>query len=536
MVRYLEYVVVGGGPAGVQVSYLLKKAGLQHLVLERASIAGSFFARYPRQRKLISINKVYTGTDDPEVNMRWDWNSLLADSGPLFRDFSKEYFAGADALVEYLQAFVSEHELPIVFDFSVSKIERDADGFVVTSSAGTSVRCRHLIIATGVSKPWSPDVEGIEHCDNYTTASSNPEDYVNKRVLFIGKGNSAFESANNLISHAASIHLASPNAIRMAWSTHYVGHLRAVNNNLLDTYQLKSQNAVLDGNIERIERVGEEFEVTFAYAHANGEIEKLRYDRIVLCTGFRFDTSPFEDPCVPEMTHCGRLPLMTDEWESTNVPGLFFAGTLTQQRDYKKYMSAFIHGFRYNARALVRMLEERYHETPWPRRSVAQTTEAVRDALLERMNQSSALWQQPGFLADVIQLNTSNATASYLEELPVDYIKRVGRGRALMLTLEYGPAVEDPFKVNRVHRENSKSAADSKFLHPIVYLLEDGVVTATHHVIEDLAAEWYEPEHVNPLHAFVESVLHEVGSPLRSARSAPPVSGVVPSRDVEEVG
>jgi hypothetical protein len=42
---------------------------------------------------------------------------------------------------------------------------------------------------------------------------------------------------------AAVIHVAGPHSIRMAWRTHYVGHLRAVNNNFLDTYQLKSQNA-----------------------------------------------------------------------------------------------------------------------------------------------------------------------------------------------------------------------------------------------------------------------------------------------------
>jgi len=39
----------------------------------------------------------------------------------------------------------------------------------------------------------------------------------------------------------------------------YVGHLRALNNNLLDTYQLKSQNALLDGNIERIDRRGDRY-------------------------------------------------------------------------------------------------------------------------------------------------------------------------------------------------------------------------------------------------------------------------------------
>ena len=45
------------------------------------------------------------------------------------------------------------------------------------------------------------------------------------------------------------MHVAGPSPLRLAWKTHYVGHLRAVNNNFLDTYQLKSQNAVLDGSM-----------------------------------------------------------------------------------------------------------------------------------------------------------------------------------------------------------------------------------------------------------------------------------------------
>lgn len=528
----VDYAIVGAGPAGLQLSYLLKRAGLEHVVLERAPMPGSFFAKYPRQRKLISINKVYTGLTDPEVNMRWDWNSLLADTGPIFRDFSEEYFADADALVSYLQAFAAEHELPIRYGFSAAAIERVSAGFEVTASDGTQVSCRRLVFATGVSKPWYPDIEGIEHCDCYTQASNRPEDFRNQRVLFVGKGNSAFESANNLISHAASIHVASPNPIKMAWRTHFVGHLRAVNNNLLDTYQLKSQNAVLDASIERVERIDNELEVTFAYTHANGEVEKLRYDRVILCTGFRFDVEPFSPSCQPELTECRRLPLMTDEWESTNIKGLFFAGTLTQQRDYKRYMSAFIHGFRYNARALVRFFEQRYHDTPWPRRSVAQSTIPLRDVLLERMNRSSALWQQPGFLSDVVLLNTSNQSSSYLEELPVDYVKRATRGWALMLTLEYGPTVDDPFHVERVHRKNARDASDSKFLHPIVRLLEDGAVVSEHHVIEDLASEWREAEHIEPLHHFVQAVLERLAG--ADTRPTEPVfSGVVPSQNTK---
>lgn len=46
-------------------------------------VLGNFFARYPRHRKLISINKRNTGRTNKEFNMRHDWNSLLSDDESL---------------------------------------------------------------------------------------------------------------------------------------------------------------------------------------------------------------------------------------------------------------------------------------------------------------------------------------------------------------------------------------------------------------------------------------------------------------------
>ena len=61
----------------------------------------------------------------------------------------------------------------------------------------------------------------------------------------------------------------------------------------------------------------------------------VEYDRIILCAGFRFDTKPFDQGCRPALTMGQRLPEQSPEWESTNVPGLYFAGTLVQARGYK---------------------------------------------------------------------------------------------------------------------------------------------------------------------------------------------------------
>ncbi len=504
------YLIIGAGPAGVQLSYFLAKAGLKHRVLEKAEAAGTFFRDFPRHGKLLSINKVYTGTDDPEINMRWDWNSLLSEDGPLFKDVSKRYFADAIDVVTYMKKFVDHHQTPIDFGFDVQRIERDGSDFVVKATDGRIVSCERLIIATGMYKPWEPDIPGIELCESYADVSVDPQDFVNQRVLILGKGNSAFETADNLVETAASIHVSSPQPLKMAWRTHFVGHLRAVNNNLLDTYQLKSQNAVLDADIKKIERHGDGLAVTVAYAHADGEVETLYYDRAITCTGFQFDRAIFADNCMPELRSCGRLPLMTSQWESTNIPGLFYAGTLMQSRDYKKYMSSFIHGFRYNVLALARMLEQRFHGTPWPSRAVGRSATELNEALFARMNKSSALWQQPGFLVDVVRVDATGASSEYYEELPFDYAKDsvMHKGLWLVLSLEFGKEKAlDPFHVQRVHRSDIDRAALSLFLHPIVRVFEDGVQVAEQHVLEDLAAEWREEEHTAPMHAFLERVL-----------------------------
>ena len=77
--RHHEYCIVGAGPAGVQLAYFLHTSPepRDYIVFERAANAGSYFETYPRHRTLISINKRYTGSDNFELNMRHDWNSLL---------------------------------------------------------------------------------------------------------------------------------------------------------------------------------------------------------------------------------------------------------------------------------------------------------------------------------------------------------------------------------------------------------------------------------------------------------------------------
>ncbi|WP_019499189.1 NAD(P)-binding domain-containing protein [Pseudanabaena sp. PCC 6802] len=511
----LDYLIIGAGPAGIQLGYFLEQAKRNYLILEAGASPATSFKQFPRHRQLISINKRYTGYDDPEIKLRWDWNSLLSnDNELLFTDYSKDYFPDADALVQYLGDFVNRFKLNIEYDRRVTSVTKDGT-FKVTDSQGKVYACKRLIIATGLAKPYLPPIPGIELAENYTDVSVDPEDFKNQRVLIIGKGNSGFETADRLAATTAAIHVVSPTSITMAWKSRYVGHLRAVNNSILDTYQLKSQNVILDAFVGKIAmRDDGKYVVSFSYTHADSEQEDLIYDRVIVCTGFRFDTSIFDETCLPELTINNRFPRQTSSWESTNVKDLYFAGVLMHMRDFKKKASGFIHGFRYNIRALYRVFEQKYHQQAWPCRKLEPTATSLTEAVLQRVNRSSALWQQTGFLCDLIVVPGSGEAAQYYEEVPTDFIHDSEWGQSehyYTVTLEFGydilETIPDPFAIPRVHKDDIDNSALSTGIHPIIRHYHGSTLVAEHHVIEDIASEWCEDIHEQPLQQFFQEKL-----------------------------
>ncbi|HEX2355807.1 MAG TPA: NAD(P)-binding domain-containing protein, partial [Micromonosporaceae bacterium] len=488
----MDYVVIGAGPAGLQLAYYLEKAGRDYVVLEAGRSPGTFYRTFPRHRRMISINKPHTGWHDAEKDLRVDWNSLLSDDPALrFTHYTGRYFPHADDYVRYLTDF--GRGLNIRYGRRVHRVSR---GFEVDCETGETFAADRVVVATGFGAMNVPAIPGIETTERYWDVPVNPEEFTDQRVFIIGKGNSAFETADNLTEHAAVIHVAGPRSINFAWRTHFIGHLRAINNNFLDTYQLKTQNMVLDGDILRIERRGGEYVITFAYARRD-KVVQLAYDRVIACTGFRMDSSIFAADCRPELTINDRFPALTAEWESVNVPGLYFAGTLTQSRDFKKHTSAFIHGFRYGIRALVHMLDQKYHGVEWPHRTVP--SDALADAVLARINRTSALFQQFGFLCDVI-----TPEGRYYEEMPLDYVPFAD---CVTVSLEYGAGHDaiDPFDVPAGRRWEADETHDDRYLHPVIRSRRHNEVIATCRLPEDICNDWTDEKvYREPLRAFIE--------------------------------
>ncbi len=511
-----DYIIIGAGPAGLQLAYYLQKKGYDYVILEKEAKAGAFFEKYPRNRQLISINKIYTGYDDKEINLRWDWNSLLCDNDDLlFKHYSKDYLPDAKVLVNYLNDFSDHYQLNISFNTEVAKISKKNDQFIIQDKAGETYIGKRLIMATGMFKPYIPKIEGAHLVrENYGNVSVDPMDFCDQRVLIFGKGNSAFELAENLLATTSLIHLTSPQPVKMAWRSHYVGHLRAVNNNLLDTYMLKSQNALINGEISKIEKAGEKYRVSIEYNLANDEVEQLDYDRIIFATGFEFDDSLFDDSCKPAMAIHNRFPDQTSDWESVNVKDLYFAGVLMHMRDYKKKQSGFIHGFRYNIAIMSRLFSQKYHQEKLPFEALALSPEKIGEKIIERVNKTSSLWQQTGYLADLVVLDFENQKARYYESLPVDYIKESDLGQNefyYVITLEFGQDLIDKtfdiFAIDRVHKDDYGNADKSTGLHPIVRGYSKNELRSVHHVIEDFASEWKEEVHSIPLEKYFQ---HEI--------------------------
>lgn len=510
--QHHRYLIVGAGPAGLQLSYYLQQAGSDYLTLERADAPGEFFRRFPRHRGLISLNKVHTMSTDPEIRLRWDWNSLLHEPFVLpFADYSRDYYPAADDLVRYLADFAAHHRLAVRYRTTVERVAKTTDGFLV-HTADQVYSCECLIMATGWGHANIPDVPGIEHAVGYETMSTDPADYAGQRVLILGKGNSAFETASAILGQAAMVHLASPRPMRLAWNTKHPGDVRGHHGAVMDSYQFKTLHSVLDCVIDEIRPVGERFEVHLTYTHADGETAVMEYETVLRCTGFAMDTSVFDASARPAMVPSGRLPSTRTDWQSIDVDGLYFAGTLAQDRDFKKASSAFIDGFRYNLRTLTALLRERYEGVPLPYDKVAADADSLTTTVLERVNWSSALWTQFEFLVDALVVDPGTGQVRHYHDLPEDHVVQRfhGEGHYYTFGLRWGRDEHpDVFAIER-HPQPDR-AAESAFIHPVVRRYRHGDLVEELHLLEDLLAEWRRPDrHVQPL---LDFFTRELGNP-----------------------
>lgn len=410
-------VVVGSGPGALQVAYFLSRFGIEHAVISADDAPGGMFRKWPFFQRLLSWTKPYAPAEHTSRAFeRWDWNSLLARE-PELRGLQLEHMDGSSdfpsrpEMQANLGAFAERAGLRIRYGcrWQATRREETADGdrFVLETTDG-DYHCRFAIFAVGVSQPYSPNVPGIELAVHYADTRA-AETYAGKRLFIIGKQNSGFELASGLLQWASRIALSSPSPAKTSIETHTLVGVRARYVQPFEDAALGGGVDILAASTKGIAKVPDGLRVDLERSD-NAMPMSLLADEVIAATGF---TCPLLDlPSIGVATFGqSKLPAQTEFWESATLPGIYFAGTITQgSSGLKKHgipsNSGAVHGHRYNGRVLVSHLAETQFGKTIDRAPLAAAD--LRDHLLAEATRAPELWHQKAYLCSVVSLDAAN--------------------------------------------------------------------------------------------------------------------------------
>ena len=437
-----DVVVVGSGPGGLQAAYCLARAGIERCaVISRDPAPGGMFRQFPIYQRLISWTKpdapFERGTREYE---NYDHNSLVGDEpehqalAPRFMDRAFDLPARHEmesALVE----FAARGGVDVRYGCEWLSTRRDSDGgFAVVTSDG-EFRCRACVFAIGVTDPWKPPIPGLDDAPHYADALP-PDRYAAKSVVIIGKRNSGFELAQGLLPWVRKIVLASPRPVDtsvLAFSPLRMRYLQPFDEHVRGG----SGSHVVDAAIERIERDSAGYRTLASGTSWEGELV-LESDEILVATGFR---APLRD--LPSLgvatTNDGRLPALTPYWESVSVPGVYFAGNVTQgspglRKHGSTSNSTSVNGFRYNARVLAGHIAAKHFGLEAERPSLK--PDDVVPYLLRELALGPELWIQKGYLSRVVSFDGADGIRDDGIVPLAEFVDR-GTADACAIAIEY---------------------------------------------------------------------------------------------------
>ena len=201
---YHTVAVIGGGQAGLAMSYCLKQRGIDHVVLEKNRTGHEWRAH------------------------RWDTFCLVTPNwqcrlpGFPYRGPDPNGFMLKDEIVRYLEEYVRFFQPPLLEGVAATSLRpspHGAGGFDLATSAGTC-RVEQVVVATGgYHTPQIPRLaerfpEAITQL--HSSAYRNPESLPPGEVLVVGTGQSGCQIAEDLHLAGRRVHLAVGGAPRTA--------------------------------------------------------------------------------------------------------------------------------------------------------------------------------------------------------------------------------------------------------------------------------------------------------------------------------
>ena len=194
MKKHYSVIVVGGGQAGLSISYCLKNKGIDHIIFEKNYIA------YSWQEK------------------RWDTFCLVTPNwqctlpGYHYPGSDSDGFMQRDEIVKYIKDYAKSFDPPIkegVEVFSVTK--NNSQGlFEITSSIG-NYTADQVVVATGsYHQPKIPRIAAKlaeEILQLHSSEYKNPQCLPEGDVLVVGSGQSGCQIAEDLHLAGRKVHL-----------------------------------------------------------------------------------------------------------------------------------------------------------------------------------------------------------------------------------------------------------------------------------------------------------------------------------------
>jgi putative flavoprotein involved in K+ transport len=191
----VDVVIVGGGQAGLALSYYLTAQSRAHLILEQGLIAESWRSKRWDSLRLIAPN----------------WSLRLP--GFTYAGDDPDGFMGKDEVVAQLEAYARSFGAPVREGVRVTAIERDpaTTGFLVRTQ-GDSYRASQVVLATGALQQPRVPVCAAQLPASVTQvlapAYRNPQHLPSGAVLVVGSGETGCQIAEELVRAGRSVFLA----------------------------------------------------------------------------------------------------------------------------------------------------------------------------------------------------------------------------------------------------------------------------------------------------------------------------------------
>ena len=194
MKKHYSVIVIGGGQAGLSISYCLKNKDIDHIVLEKNHIGYSWATKRWDTFCLVTPN----------------WQCTLP--GYHYRGDNPHGFMEKDEIVNYIKEYAESFDPPITEGVEVFQVQKNQseDLFELSTSIGDYTADR-VVVATGsYHQPKIPRIAEklpSEILQLHSSDYKNPQSLPEGSVLVVGSGQSGCQIAEDLHLAGKKVHL-----------------------------------------------------------------------------------------------------------------------------------------------------------------------------------------------------------------------------------------------------------------------------------------------------------------------------------------